>query len=51
MPDLGKYAATVLVGYGATFALLALLLVVTLWKSARVARALRAQEDRMNRHG
>lgn len=51
MPDLGKYAVTVLVGYGATFVLLALLVAVTWWKSARVARALKAQEDRMARHG
>lgn len=38
MPDLGKYAATVLGAYGATLALLVGLVVVT-WLQARRARA------------
>jgi len=47
MPDLGKYAVTVLGSYGATIVLLAALIGASLWKSARVKRALKAQEARM----
>ena len=38
MPDLGRYAGTVLGAYGATIALLAALVAVSLWRSARVRR-------------
>ena len=41
MPDLGKYAATVLI---------VALVAASLWRSARVARALREVEERV-RHG
>ena len=40
MPDLGKYAFAVLGAYGATFALLGALLVVTAIRHLRVKRAL-----------
>lgn len=49
MPDLGKYAVTVLGSYGATLTLLAALVGVSLWQGARVKRALQAQEERMGR--
>lgn len=49
MPDLGKYAVTVLGSYGATIVLLVALVVASLWKSARLKRALKAQEARMGR--
>lgn len=51
MPDLGKYAGTVLSGYAVAIILIVALLAVTLWNSARVRRALKAQEDRMDRRG
>ena len=34
--ELGKYAATVLSAYGASLALLALLVVLTLWRGRRI---------------
>ncbi|MFN0115938.1 MAG: heme exporter protein CcmD [Paracoccaceae bacterium] len=47
MPELGKYAATVLAAYGATILLLAVLVAVTWAQGARMRRMLKAQEDRM----
>ncbi|MBD3785796.1 MAG: heme exporter protein CcmD [Sphingomonadales bacterium] len=47
MPDLGKYTVTVLGSYAATLVLLAALVALTLWRGARVKRALEAQEKRM----
>lgn len=44
MPDLGKYADTVLAAWAGTLLLLAVLIVATLWRAARVRRALEAQE-------
>jgi heme exporter protein D len=46
MPDLGDYAVAVLGSYAATFALLALIVGVSLWQSARVRRSLREVERR-----
>lgn len=40
MPDMGKYAATILLSYGATLVLLAGIVGLTLWRGARVKRAL-----------
>ena len=40
MPDLGKYAFAVLVSYGATFALLAALVAMTLVQRARAKKTL-----------
>ncbi len=51
MPDLGKYAVTVLSAYGVSLGLLAALIVASLWRSARVRRALEAQEARMQKNG
>ncbi len=51
MPDLGKYAFTVLASFGVTLVLLAGLVVVTLWRGARVKRALGRQENRMKNDG
>jgi heme exporter protein D len=47
MPDLDRYAATVLGAYGATVALLALLVAVSWWRSVRVRRRLAELETRM----
>lgn len=51
MPELGKHAVTVLSSFAATIVLMAGLVVVTLWRGARVKRALAAQEERMKRDG
>ena len=44
IPDLGKYAFSVLAAYGATLGLIAGLIAVTLWQGARAKRALDALE-------
>lgn len=46
MPDLGKYAGAVLTSWGATLALIALLIVVSWVQSARARRRLEAAEAR-----
>lgn len=46
MPDLGKYAVSVLTAYGASFVLLAGLVWISLWRNARVRAALRDVEAR-----
>jgi heme exporter protein D len=51
MPDLGKYAGTVLGAYGAAIGLLVLLVVVTLWQGRRMKRALEAVETREKSDG
>jgi heme exporter protein D len=51
MPELGKYAVTVLSAWGVTLVLLAGLIGLTLWQSRRVRRALDAQERKVARHG
>ena len=51
MPELGKHALTVLASVGATIALLAGLVAVSLWRGAEVKRALKAQEERMKKNG
>lgn len=49
--DLGKYADTVLSAYVVTLALILGLVALSLWQSARMRRALDAQERRMARNG
>ncbi len=51
MPDLGKYADTVLSAYGVSILLLVGLLVLTLWRGAKVRAALKDVEERMRRNG
>ena len=46
MPDLGKYAGTVLSAYAAAIVLLVALVVLTLWQGARMKRALEDVERR-----
>ena len=48
MPDLGKYAATVLMAYGATLVLLAGLVWLSVWQGRRMARRLAEAEARRN---
>ena len=49
MPELGKYAATVILSYIGTILPLVLLTVWTLLKGAKTRRALELQEERMGR--
>ena len=51
MPELGKYALTVLSAYGATIALMAVLVALTVLRGARVRRMLAQQEARMDEGG
>ncbi len=51
MPDLGKYADTVLSAYGVSILLLGLLLVLTLRRGAKVRAQLKDVEERMRRNG
>ncbi len=50
MPDLGKYAATVLSAYGVSLALLAGIVWLSWWQARRMKRRLEAAEAR-RRHG
>lgn len=47
MPDLGKYADTVLSAYAASAVLLLLLLAYSLWRGRRVRAEMEALEARM----
>ena len=51
MPELGKYAGTVLGAYGAALVLLVALVTLTIWQGRRVRRALEEVEARAERHG
>lgn len=46
MPDLGKYAGTVLGSYAVSIALLAAIIGLSLWRSARVKARLAEAEAR-----
>ena len=49
IPDLDRYAGTVLGAYALTIALLALLVGVSWWRAARVRRELADTEARLRR--
>lgn len=51
MPDLGKYAFTVLGAYGASIGLLAALVALSLWRGAKVRRQLEQIEERRANNG
>lgn len=51
MPDLGKYADAVLSSYAASLFLLALLVVVTVWRGRKARRALEAVERKRSNDG
>jgi len=51
IPDLGKYADTVLSAYGASIILLVLLVGASIRRGRKVRAALRKVEERNNRHG
>lgn len=46
MPELGKYAATVLLAYGVSLLLIAGIILLSLWQSARMRAKLRDVEGR-----
>lgn len=46
MPDLGKYAVTVLSSYAVTFALIAVLIGLTVWRGRVVKHQLAQAESR-----
>ena len=50
IPDLGKYAVTVLSAYGVSLALLLALIWVSLRRARKVRHALEAVEQRQGRH-
>ena len=49
MPDLGKYADAVLSSYAASILLIAALVAVSLWRGAKVRRALQEAEQRQGK--
>ncbi len=52
IPDLGRYAGTILGAYGASLALIGGLILHSLWRSRRVRRALECAEAEVRRkHG
>ena len=51
MPDLGKYADTVLAAYGASLVLLAALVALTIWQGRQVRRRLDEIEARTRGDG
>lgn len=51
MPDLGKYADTVLSAYAASIVLLVLLVVFSLWRGRRVRAEMEQLEARTRRNG
>ena len=51
MPDLGKYGDTVLGAYAVSALLIVLLVLVSLWRAARVNTQLRKLEERMRSNG
>ena len=50
IPELGKYAGAVLSSYAASVLLIGGLVGLSLWRSARVKRALKEIEDRQEKH-
>ena len=51
MPDLGKYAYTVLSAYGASLVLLVALVVLTIRRGRKMRAELKQVEARLNRDG
>ena len=51
MPDLGKYADTVLSAYGASILLLLALVGLSLWRGRRVRAEMEQVEQRVSRNG
>ncbi|THD84396.1 heme exporter protein CcmD [Aliigemmobacter aestuarii] len=49
IPDLGKYAGAVLSSYAASILLIGALVALSLWRSARVKRALKEIEERQGK--
>lgn len=50
MPDLGKYADTVLAAYAVSTVLIVVLVAASLWRSRAVKRQLQAAEQRVKKN-
>ncbi|WP_424986623.1 heme exporter protein CcmD [Microbulbifer sp. S227A] len=51
MPDLGKYAETVISAYVASLLLLAILVLLSIWRGRKVRAEMAKLEKRMSRNG
>ncbi|MEX0318457.1 MAG: heme exporter protein CcmD [Ruegeria sp.] len=51
MPDLGKYADTVLSAYAASLLLLVALVAFSIWRGRKVRADMEKVEQRVSRHG
>ncbi len=51
MPDLGKYAETVISAYVASLLLLVLLVLLSVWRGRKVRAEMAALEKRISRNG
>lgn len=51
MPDLGKYADTVLSAYAASILLLIALVALSLWRGRKVRAEMKTLESRISRNG
>ncbi|MEX0367551.1 MAG: heme exporter protein CcmD [Ruegeria sp.] len=51
MPDLGKYADTVLSAYAASLLLLVALVALSIWRGRKVRAEMEKVEQRVSRHG
>ncbi|MBB94537.1 MAG: heme exporter protein CcmD [Rhodobacteraceae bacterium] len=51
MPDLGKYADTVLSAYAVSVAVLIALVALTIWRGRKVRAEMHRVEERMRRNG
>ena len=51
MPDLGRYADTVLSAYGVSLGLLAALVALSLWRGRRVRAEMARIEERVAKNG
>lgn len=51
MPDLGKYAETVLMAYAASIVLLIALIVLSIWRGRRMRAEMKQLEQRMSQDG
>lgn len=51
MPELGKYADTVLAAYAASLVLLVVLVILSLWRGRKVRAEMEQVEQRISRDG
>jgi heme exporter protein D len=51
MPELGKYAATVLSAYGASILLIVVLVGASIYRANKIKKRLQGIEEKAKRHG